>query len=196
MTSRMRLQPVPPEQLDPAQRALYDDVVDNIVKTLDQQQSFITRDSSGALLGPWNAWIHEPVVGAAMWHLSKVMFRAATLPETLRQVAILTVGSHYRAAYEVYAHSGLSRHYFDPDQVAALARGEIPEGGLSPDETLVHDISKALVSGGPLSDDLYAQGVRVLGQKMLSELIFLVSLYALVSVNLNGFNVPIPTEGS
>ncbi|EXJ72155.1 uncharacterized protein A1O5_04659 [Cladophialophora psammophila CBS 110553] len=195
MGSRMRLQPVPPEQLTPDQRELYDDVVDNIVRTLDDRNSFITRDENGALLGPWNAWIHEPVVGSAMWHLSKVMFRAAKLPETLRQVAILTVGSQYKAAYEVYAHSGLSRHYFSQEQVAALASGSAPED-LSPDETLVYRISKALVSGGPLPDDLYAQGVQVLGQSMLSELIFLVSLYALVSVNLNGFNVPVPTQGS
>ncbi|KIW27163.1 uncharacterized protein PV07_06929 [Cladophialophora immunda] len=195
MASRMRLQPVPPEQLTPDQRALYDDVVENIVRTLDDQKSFITRDEAGALLGPWNAWIHEPVVGSAMWHLSKVAFRAAKLPETLRQVAILTVGAHYRAAYEVYAHSGLSRHYFAEEQVGALARGEAPPD-LSPDEMLVYRISKALVAGGPLPDDLYAQGVQVLGQSMLTELIFLVSLYALVSVNLNGFNVPVPTEGS
>ncbi|OAP57098.1 hypothetical protein AYL99_09211 [Fonsecaea erecta] len=195
MTSRMRLQPIPPEQLAPAQRELYDDVVSNIVKTLDDKQSFITRDERGALLGPWNAWVHEPVVGGAMWHLSKVMFRNARLPEPLRQVAILTVGSHYRAAYEVYAHSGLSRHYFAEDQVAALSRGELPPG-LSTDEVLVYNIAKALVVGGPLPDDLYNQGVQVLGQSLLTELIFLVSLYALVSVNLNGFNVPVPTEGS
>ncbi|KIX98149.1 uncharacterized protein Z520_06229 [Fonsecaea multimorphosa CBS 102226] len=194
MTSRMRLQPVPPEQLSPPQRELYDDVVENIVKTLDDKKSFITRDERGALLGPWNAWIHEPVVGGAMWHLSKVMFRSAKLPETLRQVAILTVGSHYRAAYEVYAHSGLSRHYFSQEQVAALASGEAPRD-LSPDEMLVYRISKALVVGGPLPDDLYAKGVEVLGQSLLTELIFLVSLYALVSVNLNGFNVPVPAEG-
>ena len=193
MSSTSRLEPIPPEQLTPEQRRLYDDILSHLGESLDDKNSFVTRNEEKAFVGPWNGWLHAPVVGAGVWTLIKAMAQDEKLPQNLRQIAILTVGSHFNAAYEIYAHTALARQSFDEDQIRALTNGAIPQG-FSPEETLVHQIAKALVRGGPLSDELWAEGVRVLGQDEAIRLVFLVGLYALVSMCLNGFNVPVPAE--
>lgn len=192
MDQPQQLQPIPPHQLTPAQKALFDDIVASIGKDLDATHSFVTQNKDGAFVGPFNGWIHSPITGAAIWNVIKEMSRDEKLPQNLRQIAIVTTGSHFKANYEIYAHSSMARQYFSEEQVKALADGILPPG-LVIEEQLVYKITKALVQGGPLADDLYTEGVDLLGKDEVIELIFLVGLYSLVSMCLNGFNVPVPT---
>ena len=53
----------------------------------------------------------------------------------------------------------------------------------------------ALVAGGVLPELTWKQGVEVFGQEAAAELVYLVGLYCLVSVTLNGFDVPVPEQG-
>lgn len=119
------------------------------------------------------------------------MKRDEKLPQNLRQVAIVTAGSHFKADYEVYAHASMARQYFSEEQVDALSNGILPRGLLL-EEQLVYRFTKALVKGGPLADDLYTEGIDILGEGKIIELVFLIGLYSLVSMCLNGFNVPVP----
>jgi 4-carboxymuconolactone decarboxylase len=58
----MRLPLIPPSDLTPEQRALYDDMREGIAKNF---KGFIAIREDGALLGPWNPWLHEPAFGRA-----------------------------------------------------------------------------------------------------------------------------------
>jgi 4-carboxymuconolactone decarboxylase len=60
----MRLPLIPPEQLTPEQQTLYEDMrkgIDAIFK------GFATIREDGALMGPWNPWLHEPQFGKPVW---------------------------------------------------------------------------------------------------------------------------------
>jgi 4-carboxymuconolactone decarboxylase len=48
------------------------------------------------------------------------------------------------------------------------------------------------VRGGTLPEPLYRLAVDAFGQHGTNEMIYLVGLYSLVSMTLNGFNVPVP----
>ena len=48
------------------------------------------------------------------------------------------------------------------------------------------------VSGGVLPALIYQQAVRLFGEEGTAEFIYLVGLYCVVSVTLNGFDVPVP----
>ena len=50
---------------------------------------------------------------------------------------------------------------------------------------MAHDVASALVSGGVLS-------IAAFGEDGTAEFINLVGLYCMVSVTLNGFDVPVP----
>jgi 4-carboxymuconolactone decarboxylase len=61
--------------------------------------AFKVEREDGALMGPWNPWLHEPAIGKAIWDLILAMTANATL--LVRQIAILAVGARFDAAYEI-----------------------------------------------------------------------------------------------
>lgn len=185
----MRLPLIPPADLTPEQTALYTDMKAGISSNFND---FKTVREDGALMGPWNPWLHEPVIGKAIWDLTRAMTMQATLPDPVRQVAILVVGAHFDAAYEIYAHIAVAeRENMSKRRLATLVCGEKPDDLTAP-ESIAYDVTYALVNGGVLPEPAYALAVETFGQRGANELIYLVGLYAMVSMTLNGFNVPVP----
>ncbi|BDA86832.1 hypothetical protein Sa4125_43740 [Aureimonas sp. SA4125] len=187
----MRLPLIAPDALTEAQKPLYADMKAGISEQFD---AFKTVDRNGALLGPWNPWLHEPKIGGAVWELTKAMSLHSVLPDNIRQIAILVVGVDFDAAYEIYAHVAIAESDgLGQARIQALLAGEKPDD-LTPDEETAHDVTFALLGGGSLPDDLHEASIKAFGAKGTYELITLVGLYCLVSVTLNGFDVPVPDE--
>lgn len=65
-------------------------------------------------------------------------------------------------------------------------------GGVNLDGIEAVEAAGAIVGGGVLPAVVYSQALLLFGQHSLNELIYLVGAYCLVSVTLNGFNVPVP----
>jgi hypothetical protein len=74
----MRLPLITPNDLTPEQRPLYDDMRAGIEKSF---QGFATIAENGALIGPWNPWLHEPKFGKPSWELTKALSLSPS-PET------------------------------------------------------------------------------------------------------------------
>lgn len=185
-----RLPPIAPSDLTDAQRPLFEAMTAGVAA---KYQTFTTAREDGALLGPWNAWLHDPEIGQAYWGVTQALTAAKRIPDPARQVAILVVGAHFGAAYEIYAHGAVaaSAHGMSARRIATLAAGERPED-LDDDEAIAHDVAKALLRGGVLADPLYAQALARFGQAGANELIYLVGHYCFVSMTLNGFGIPVP----
>lgn len=187
----MRLPLIPPNELSDEQKPLYDDMKAGIG---DKFNAFIAIRDDGALMGPWNPWIQEPVIGKAIWDLTKAMSMKATLPDNARQIAILVTGAHFCAAYEIYAHVAIAeRDGMSAARLSTLSAKSKPTD-LSAEEDVAYDVAYALVTGGTLPRPTYDLAVSTFGQHGANELIYLVGLYCLVSVTLNGFNVPLPEK--
>jgi 4-carboxymuconolactone decarboxylase len=69
--------------------------------------------------------------------------------------------------------------------------GQLP-GDLTREEGIAYDVASALLHHGTLPELNYWQALEEFGQHGAAELIYLVGLYCLVSITLNGFNVPVP----
>ena len=188
----MRLPLITPSQLTAEQAPLYADMKAGIASNF---ATFKTIDANGALIGPWNPWLHEPRIGGAIWALTKVMTAEAVLPDPVRQIAILVVGARFDAAYELYAHIAVAEaeHMADA-RIATLCSGSRPSD-LSDEEGCAYDVAFALSGGGVLPRPCYDRAVTLFGQHGANELIYLVGLYAMVSMTLNGFDVPVPDDG-
>jgi len=190
----MRLPLIAPSELTDVQKPLYADMKKGIGSNFN---AFLTvapdgTPDAGALMGPWNPWLHEPRIGGAIWELTKVMTMEAQLPDTVRQIAILVTGAHFNAAYEIYAHVAVAEKDKIPDErLATLVSGSRPSD-LSKEEGIGYDVAYALVNGGVLQEPIYRIARDTFGQHGVNELIYLVGLYCLVSMTLNGFNVPVP----
>ena len=185
----MRLPLIQPDALTPEQKPLYDDMRSGIEQNF---KGFATIGNDGALLGPWNPWLHEPKFGGPVWALTKAMSESPSLPRPVREIAILVTGAHFHSAYELYAHviAAEARGLSD-DTLATIVAGQRP-GDLPREQAIAYDVAAALVGGGVLPELSYRQAVEVFGQHGAAELIYLVGLYCMVSTTLNGFDVPIP----
>lgn len=185
----MRLPLIPPNELSPEQKDLYDSMRKGIASNFN---AFKVEREDGALMGPWNPWLHEPGIGKAIWDLTLAMTANAVLPDNVRQIAILVVGARYNAAYELYAHVAVAEKAgMSAERLAALV-ADLKPVDLSKEENVAFDFSYALSRGGTLPEPLYRLAIATFGQHGTNELIYLVGLYALVSTTLNGFNVPAP----
>jgi 4-carboxymuconolactone decarboxylase len=185
----MRLPLLPTAELSANQRPLYDDMREGIQANF---KGFIAINEAGQLIGPWNPWIRLPKFGGPIWELVKALSTAPTLPKPVREVAILVTGAHFRSAYEIYAHVLVAElRGIADDKIATILAGQRP-ADLTREEAVAYDVASALVSGGVLPALTYKQAVDLFGEEGTAEFIYLVGLYCMVSVTLNGFDVPIP----
>jgi 4-carboxymuconolactone decarboxylase len=189
----MRLPLIPPRDLTEEQRALYADMRQGIEAHF---KGFAAIRDDGALMGPWNPWLHEPAFGKPVWELTKALSTKPSLPAAVREVAILVTGAHFRSAYELYAHVIVAEHRgLSDDKLATIVAGQRPVD-LTREEAVAYDVAIALVGGGVLPALTYNAAVGLFGQHGAAELMQLVGLYCLVSVTLNAFDVPVPeTDG-
>ena len=72
------------------------------------------------------------------------------LAPSAKQVAIIAVGAHFHAAYELYAHAATAASEgMHPTKIATLAAGGRPLD-LTPEEACALDLAIALLGGGVL----------------------------------------------
>jgi 4-carboxymuconolactone decarboxylase len=188
-TSHMRLPLIPPAQLSPQQKSLYDEMRKGIASNFN---TFKVERADGALMGPWNPWLHEPKFGKPIWDLTLALSMSPSLPRTVREVAILVTGTTFHSAYELYAHViAAERRGLSDEKLATIVAGQRPDD-LTREEGIAYDVAASLVHHGTLPELIYRQAVQAFGTHETAELIYLVGFYCLVSVTLNGFNVPVP----
>jgi alkylhydroperoxidase family enzyme len=187
----MRLSLIAPDELSPEQRPVYDDMRAGIEQHF---QGFKAIAQNGALMGPWNPWLHDPEYGKPIWDLAKALSFSPYLPKPVREVAILVTGAKFRSGYELYAHViAAEQRGLSDDKLATIVAGQRP-GDLEREEAIAYDVASALVDHGVLPELSYRQAVQAFGKQGVAELIYLVGFYCLVSVTLNGFDVPVPEQ--
>lgn len=189
----MRLKPIPPNDLSPEQQPLYDDMKQGIEKNF---KGFTAIDGEGKLVGPWNPWVTFPKIGKPMWELVKALSDPATsiLPKPVREIAILATGAMFRSGYELYAHVLMAElRGLSDEAIASVVAGQRP-ANLSEDEICAYEVVSSMLRGGTLPELLYRNAIGRFGEQGTAELIYLIGLYCMVSITLNGFDVPIPDE--
>jgi 4-carboxymuconolactone decarboxylase len=187
--TNMRLPIIPPAALSAEQKPIYDDMRQGIAANF---KGFVSLRDDGALLGPWNPWIHEPKFGKPVWELVKAMVSSPSLPAPVREVAILVTGAHFRSAYELYAHVIVAEHRgLSDEKLATIVAGQRPVD-LTKEEAVAYDFASALVNGGVLPELTWRAAVAQFGEHGAAELSYLIGVYCLVSVTLNTFDVPVP----
>ncbi len=184
-----RLAGLAPQQQNPEQRATFDAIAGG--RRATATTGLIGAD--GALVGPFNAWVHLGAVGAKIQAVGEAMRFELTVDRRLAELAILCVAQQWRAQFEWWAHARMAAQAGLGDAIIeAMAVGS-PPPLQDPAERAVHALASALV--GPehrIPEPVYQQAVALLGQTQVIELVNLVGYYCLVSCVLNGFVVPLP----
>ncbi len=186
---RLRLRSV--SELDAAQRDTYE-IIERSIVPMAERAGFRVRLDDGCLIGPFNAFLVSPQIGAAYLRLSAQEATETSLDERVRQIVIMTIGAAWDAPYELYAHTAAGRSTgFSEDLLDALRAGRAP-ADISPREEIARRFAQALSASRGIEADLYAQARDAFGDKGLVDLAFLVGSYLFTSAVLNAFEVPAP----
>ena len=148
--------------------------------------------SSGALVGPFNAFVHAPEIGRRLSSLGAALRFGTSIERRLTEVAIITVGSRWKAEFEWWAHARMATEHGVPQAVVDAIGG----GGDPPfdrdDERIVYSVARELTEDGQLSQESYDRAHDLLGDAGMVELVSLCGYYTLISYLLNAFAVPLP----
>ena len=185
-----RLDLIPPAELAPAQRALYDAITGG--PRASQAGTVPIADADGQLLGPFAIMLLSPEVGNAMQQVGATIRFGTALKGRERELAILTVAGALNSEFERLAHVPAARALglTEPQIDAALAGRSA--AGLSADEAMVARLALAMTVDRTLSDEDYSGGVGALGQERLAELTWLVGYYSALALSLAVFRPVLP----
>lgn len=174
-----RFGPLPLEAMTPEQRVVADAILSG------------PRGGQSGLRGPFEALLHSPGLADLAQQLgAQVRFRSS-LPDALKELAIIMVARRWTAQYEWYAHRRLAVDAgLDPALADAIAVGAPPL--LDPDAAAVYEFVAGLVEAGDVTDEAFDAVVSRWGTQGAVDLIGTVGYYTLVSLILNVDRYPLP----
>lgn len=185
----MRLPPLPPASLTVAQQALYSDMRTVIDSGFGE---LVAYRSDGALIGPFNGWLHFPQFGSPARAFNSSLWKHSILPGNVHRLVILVTVAKFGARYAIYGHEYFAgRAGLSLNKIATIAAGERP-GDLTDVERVAYDMAAALNRGGVLAETSYQAVVRRFGERGAAEVVFLVGCFAMVAVTLNAFDSGVP----
>lgn len=186
-----RLVPLRPEQLDEAQRLLYDAVLGS-PRGQGGARRMIQRED-GTLTGPFDAWLRSPVLGEHLERVGMALRTDTVLPGAARETAVLVVARAWSADFEWWVHGLVARREGVPEAaIEAIGHGRRPRFEDAACQA-AHDVAHELVAHRRLDTPTLERARTVLGERALVEVITLVGFYQLVSGILESFHPPGPS---
>ena len=168
------------ESLDPAQTALL-----NALRSGPRGKSVEIR-------GPFAVYLHAPAYGQLVQELGAYCRYSKLVPARLSEFAILVTAQLWRAQYEWHMHAlHAEKAGVSPKTIAELRAGRVPKSA-SKEERAVYDFIKELYRTKRVSNRNYARVHAVLGDAGIVEFVGILGYYALVSMTLNVFRMPVP----
>ncbi len=186
-----RLGPQTFDDLNDDQRVLWDNITTGPRGNPDREHGGLAGPD-GALVGPFNALFLSPGVGDAIQKLGAAIRYSTSLPADLLEVAICTMGGHWRANFEFWAHARLAANAgVSADAIDAIRDGGSPDFG---DERLqtVYQFGRELIENQRVSDETFEALTGMIGESGVFEVASVMGYYGLVSIGLNTFNAAMP----
>ena len=143
--SQPRFKPLGENDMSDAQRKVY---------------SEIASGPRGGVRGPFNALLRSPELADRAQKFGEYVRFKTSLPERLKEFAILITARHWTAQYEWHSHHAHAlKAGLDPRLAADIARGERP-AEMKDDEAAVYDFCKELHEKKSVGDSAYRVAVE------------------------------------
>jgi 4-carboxymuconolactone decarboxylase len=192
-----RLEGLSIDRLSTEQRALYDAI---LAGRRGQASATAGRegaaggllDATGALVGPFNAWLLSPAIGDRIQRLGEAIRFGSSLPQNVLEVAILVEAREWRAEFEWWAHVRLARRAGVGAEVIAAIQDQREPVFSDTGEEIAWRFSRELLERCRVSAATYRAARERFGENGVMELVTLLGYYTLVSMTLNAFEVPLP----
>lgn len=173
----MRLPVIPPDQMTPAQRAVYDATVSG---------------KRGRMPPPAQAWLHAPEFAMRAQALGEYIRYESSIPADLNEVAILVTARHWTSHFEWYAHRKLAEAAGLPREIIEAIRDRREPPFTDPRARIIWEYATTLHETRTIPQDLHDRMVAAWGEAGVVDVVGACGYYTLVSMTLNGFDVGLP----
>jgi 4-carboxymuconolactone decarboxylase len=146
------------------------------------------------MAGPFAVYLHAPGFGELAQQLGGHVRFATSVPPRLSEFAILVTAAYWKAQYEWAMHAPMAeKQGVKPQTVRDLQAGRAPKSAPR-DEMAVYAFAKELYGKRRVSQPTFNRVYKILGEAGTVELVGILGYYAMVSMTLNSFRVPLPEE--
>lgn len=167
----------------------------DVAKFSPEQRSVhdaIVAGPRGKVEGPLRIWLHSPKFAERAQELGAFCRFHSSLPPRLSELAILLTGAHWKAGFEWAAHAPIGfKAGLDAEAVEAIRVGRKPVLARA-DEAATYAFVSELLRNRRVSDTTYRLALAELGQARLIDLVGILGYYAMISMTIVAFEVPLP----
>ena len=154
----------------------------------------VTGARGGAFPAPFHVLLENPDLCRTVTSVGVICRYKTALGPRLSELAILTVATYWKCAYEFTVHAPHARKGGVPEhEITALSEGRRPDF-TDADAALVHGYVTELLDRRDVSNTTHAAAVARFGHKTVVELAGLVGYYSLLAITMLAFRVPARTE--
>jgi len=162
--------------------------------TTEQRQFHdnIVSGPRGGMRGPFQAWIHSPKFAELAQRLGEYCRFHSVLEVRQSELAILVTARQWTAQFEWFAHAPIAQKGGLSETVIEDLRAQRVPNFAKPDEAAIYNFCTELYRDSRITDATYAEAVGQLGEQGVVDLVGVLGYYALVSMTLNVFEMPLP----
>ena len=168
-------------------------------KMTAEQTALYDRIASGpraGVRGPYNALLRTPELCSLSEQIGGYVRYRNSLPNALKEMAILITARYWDAEYEWYAHRKIGEQEgLAPSLCDALARAERP-AGMDEGQTIVFDFVDQMLRRKAVDDPTFARMKDKFGERGVLDLMYLVGHYCTVAFILNVDRHPLPPDAT
>ncbi|MDQ0801442.1 carboxymuconolactone decarboxylase family protein [Arthrobacter sp. SLBN-112] len=177
------------DQLDAAQRELYDSILNGPRGAVKQLFPLAAQD--GSLNGPFGVMLHAPVLGHALQDLGTAIRYKSTLSGRVREVSILRVAAVEGSAFEWFAHERVGKAVgLTDEELLGIRAGNFKSADES--EQAGFEMVDALLVSSDVSDEEFHRIAGLIGVQQIYELVVLVGYYRTLAQTMRVFGVDVP----
>jgi 4-carboxymuconolactone decarboxylase len=168
--------------------------------TLSSEQrrvyDLIRSGPRGVVQGPLRVWLTSPDFAERAQSLGAYCRYHTCLEPRLSELAIITVGAHWRAGFEWAVHAPIAeRAGISSAAIAAIKGGlesSLDESALKDDESAVYAFTRELLVMHEVRAVTFERLTALIGQKGAVDLVGILGYYSLICMTINAFQVPVP----
>jgi 4-carboxymuconolactone decarboxylase len=165
-----RLGPLPTDQMNPAQRAAAQAVIDG---------------PRGALYGPFVPLLRSPELMECAQRMGEYLRYRSAIGTRLSELAILVTARQWNQQVEWAIHAPIAAQAgIAPEVIDAIARRRKPHG-LQDDEAAVYDFCIELHQLKRVTDDSYARALALFGEHGVVDLMGINGYYTFLAMVMN-----------
>lgn len=177
--SLTRLPPLARDDLDEAGKAIYDDIV---------------GDGPAPRTGPVALSLYSPPIAKVFDELNGYLRYNGVLSPRHTEVAIIVATWEIAQQYEYSSHEQAALDYGAPQAVIDTIKYDREPVGLSPEETVIIKLGRAIMRDHKVDSALYAEAEKLFGRQGIVEMVTVMGDYVMVGMVMTAIDQQLPED--